>query len=321
MNLAVALAAEDAAGVQALRLLLGSDHRVVAVFTGSGHGAPGASVAELAKKEGVTVRPAAEVREAALAGWLREQGTDLLLNVHSLHIADSEVIEAPPLGAFNLHPGPLPEWAGLNVPSWALYEGADSHGVTLHRMTPGVDEGPIAFSDSFAIAPDDVALTVLTQCVRRGLPLVERLLEVAAGGDRIPAQAQDLNQRRWFDPGPPEGGALRWDRPARRVIDFVRACDYGPFPSPWGFPRCAAGAREVAIAATDGVAGGADSPPGTVSRDDGPGVLVAAADNWVRVTSLELEDGRADADQVLRAGEQLQPATGQGATAESAGAR
>lgn len=321
MQFAVALVAEEAAGVQALRLLAGHEGRLIAVFTGSGPRGPGATVAGLAKKLEVPVRPAAEVRDPALGDWLRAQGTDLLLNVHSLHIAHPDVLEAPALGSFNLHPGPLPGCAGLNAPSWALYEGAESHGVTLHRMTAAIDEGPIAFSESFPVGPDDTALTVLTQCVRRGLPLVGQLLAVAARGDSIPAHPQDLTRRRWFGPGPPEGGRLGWDRPARGVVDFVRACDYGPFRSPWGFPRCLAGEREVAIAAAEAVPGSVDAPPGTVIHDDGAGVLVAAADGWVQVASVEVAGRKTDAAEVLGPGQRLGPARDAGATAERASAR
>jgi methionyl-tRNA formyltransferase len=321
MTLRVALAAEDAAGVQALRMLAEGEHTVVAVFTGSGHGGPGAAVAEFAEKQGIPVRPAAEVRDAALADWLREQGTDLMLNVHSLHVVDSGVLEAPAMGAYNLHPGPLPELAGLNAPSWALYEGAERHGVTLHRMTPGVDQGPIAFSDSFEVGPQDTGLTLLTKCVRRGLPLVAELLAVAAAGDPIPARTQDTSRRRWFDAGPPEGGRLGWDRPARRVVGFVRACDYGPFPSPWGFPRCSVGEREVAIASATAESAAADVAPGTVRHDGGAGALVAASDTWVRVTSVEVDGEKRDAEDILKPAMRLENAEAGNPTPERASTR
>jgi UDP-4-amino-4-deoxy-L-arabinose formyltransferase/UDP-glucuronic acid dehydrogenase (UDP-4-keto-hexauronic acid decarboxylating) len=308
MQLTVALVVEEAAGAQALQLAAGRGHHVAAVFSDSEVGTMGGAVAEAAAKLEAPVRPAAEVRDPALADDLRAAGVDLVLNVHSLHIVDAEVLAAPPLGAYNLHPGPLPERAGLNAPGWALYEGAESHGVTLHRMTPGVDEGAIAFMERFEVARSDTALRVMTQCIRRGLPLLERLLERAEEGEAIPAHAQDLTQRRWFGAGPPEGGRLSWDRPARGVADFVRACDYRPFPSPWSFPRCRAAEREVAISAAEALGERTDAPPGTVAATDGDGVLVAADDAWVRVDWVEVSDERTPAAEALRPGELLSPA-------------
>ena len=269
----------------------------------------GATVAAVAGSLRIPVRPAAEVLDPALARELRATGVDLLLNIHSLHIVDAEVLAAPSLGAYNLHPGPLPERAGLNAPSWALYEGDVSHGVTLHRMTPGVDEGPIAFAERFQVGPRDTALKVMTQCVRRGLPLVERLLDVAERGEPIPSQPQEVARRRWFGAGPPEGGRLDWDRPAAEVADYVRACDYGPFPSPWGFPR----SRSRPGGGSDRRRRGPRRTrralrPGTVAADDVGGRLVAAADTWVRVDRVEVAGERIPAAEVLRPGERLRPA-------------
>lgn len=156
MVLRVALAAEESAGVQALRLLVERGHEIVAVLSGSGAGGPGANVVGVAREMRLPIQAAQRISEPALAEELSD--LDLLLNVHSLHIAHPAVIAAPRLGAFNLHPGPLPEYAGLHVVSWAIYEGERRHGVTLHRMTPDVDAGPIAFAAHFPISDTDTGL-------------------------------------------------------------------------------------------------------------------------------------------------------------------
>jgi methionyl-tRNA formyltransferase len=254
---------------------------------------------------GVPIRTAEKVREPETAGWMREQRIALLLNVHSLHIVHSDVLAAPRFGAYNLHPGPLPERAGLHAASWALYEGAERHGVTLHRMGSQVDAGAIAFADDFAIGPADTALSVMTQCVRRGMRLIEALLEVAEHGEAIPAHPQDLARRRWFPAGPPKGGRLEWDLPARRVADFVRACDYRPFPSPWGFPWCKRDGTRIGILSARALGRAADAVPGTVVHAHGGAVLVAASDAWVRVDDVQIAGHTAAAAEAIRHGSRL----------------
>lgn len=63
------------------------------------------------------------------------------------------------MGSFNLHPGPLPRYAGLNVRSWAIYQDEQTHGVTLHWMEARVDTGPIAFETMFDLSADDSGLS------------------------------------------------------------------------------------------------------------------------------------------------------------------
>jgi methionyl-tRNA formyltransferase len=311
MQLTIALAAEDAAGVQALRLLARRGHRVATVLTDSDEdglsaavGGTYASVAKVAESLGVSVRPAAEVRKSELAGWLREQQVELLLSVHCLHKVHGDVLAAPTLGAYNLHPGRLPDCAGLSSPSWSLYEGANRHGVTLHHMTPVFDAGAIVFADEFELQPSDTALAVLMQCVGRGMRLVEQLLDLVERGESIPAHPQDLAHRRWFGHGPPDEGLLDWRRPAHCAVNFVRACDYTPFPSPWGFPRCTAHGLDVAVLDASVDKCHAPAAPGTVAHVQGA-ALIAAADAWVRVEQVEVEGRRLPAVEVFRDGEQL----------------
>lgn len=77
----------------------------------------------------------------------------------------------------DLHAGPLPQYAGLSVPSWAAYHGELRHGATLHRMTAVVDADPIACATPFGITGRDTGLTASATCAQRGLGLVAQLLD------------------------------------------------------------------------------------------------------------------------------------------------
>jgi methionyl-tRNA formyltransferase len=212
----------------------------------------------------------------------------------------------PRLGAFNLHPGPLPRYAGLNAPSWAIYRGETRHGVTVHKMEPGIDTGPIVYQETFAIEPEDTGLSLSVRCIRQGLPLLERLLEVAdRGAEAIPLTPQDLDRREYFGKEVPEGGRLHWTGTARRIHDFVRACDFHPFASPWGAPRSRLGDEEVSIAKVALTGVPCDEAPGTVRQGEADEVLVASADEWVAVRRLLRSGRRVRPEDVLRPGARL----------------
>jgi methionyl-tRNA formyltransferase len=290
-RLRILLVAEESAGGRVLRTLTEMRGVTVSVLTTTAGGERGATVAQVAESLGIEVRPADLVRDADFAAWIRRERIDLLLNVHSLFLVHPAVVEAPAIGSFNLHPGPLPEYAGLNTPSWAVYHGERRFGVTLHWMDAGVDTGPIAFADNFEIDESDTGLTVTMKCVEHGVKLVSRLVDAAAKATPVPRVPQDPAQRRYFGKEIPHGGAVRWDLAAREIVNFVRACDYLPLPSPWGHPIARLGDRDLALAKaalTDHLAA---EPPGTV-RVRPPGeVLVAARDEWVAIRAV-LVDGK-----------------------------
>jgi UDP-4-amino-4-deoxy-L-arabinose formyltransferase/UDP-glucuronic acid dehydrogenase (UDP-4-keto-hexauronic acid decarboxylating) len=303
----VLLAAEESAGVRILKLLSTSAHQVVAVLTTPDEPGRGAGVEGVARGLDLEVVPAERVRDPSLADTIREWEVDLLLNVHSLFVVHGDVVAAPRIGSFNLHPGPLPEYAGLNVPSWAILNGESRHAVTLHWMEPGIDTGAIAYEAAFDITPDDTGLSVSLRCIREGIPLLTRLLEdAAAGRAAIPSRPQDLARRRFYGRDAPDGGRLRWDRSARDVVNLVRASDYDPFPSPWGRPHSRLGDVDVEVLQSALTGEACTAPPGTVGRADETGALVAAADEWVLVRRVarpgEAPVGAAD---LLRPGMRL----------------
>ena len=269
----IALFCGEAAGARVLEALAKSGHELTHVLA-----AESSPAWPLAAKLGLHPQPARRVREPSFAAELGAAGVELILNVHSLYIVPPEVLRAAPLGGYNLHPGPLPRYAGLNAPSWAIYNGEARHGVTVHRMEPGIDTGPIAFQEDFSIADNDTGLSVALRCAQKGVELVKRLVEALA---RDPAgivlTKQDEKHRRYFGKEVPQGGRIDWNAPARRIYDFVRACDYAPFASPWGTPVARLEGTDVKVPKVALTGERCDAAPGTL-RD---ATLVATADEWL----------------------------------------
>lgn len=283
--------AEEAAGVQLLRYLGRlPEHQTVAVLTRLDSAAETVTVASVARAMSLQLLRSQLVREAAFADWIRESEIDLLLNVHSLYIAHADVVRAPAIGSFNLHPGPLPRYAGLNAPSWAIFNGEKSHGVTVHWMDPEIDTGPIAFQSLFELHVGDTGLTVSTRCVRLGVPLVVQLLEVASlNPQAIPVIAQELEQRTYYGVGAPNEGNVCWAWTAATIERFVRASDFFPLPSPWGHPAATLGSRTLGICGVAFTGEACSEAPGTVRVRSGAQVEVATGDDWLRLVRLSVD--------------------------------
>lgn len=306
------LIAEEAAGARVLRLLTERQLLPLTVLT-DGVGAPSeglAPVARLARLHGLPLMPALRAREGAFADWLERQRVDLLLNVHSLHVLPREVVEAPRIGALNLHPGPLPELAGLNAPSWAIFMRRPEHGVTLHWMDAAIDAGPVAYEERFALTGQERAFQLAARCAELGVGLIARLLDDLEAGRPLPRHAQDRARRRLLPPAPPEGTELVWERPARDLEALVRACDWGPFASPWGhaWTRLPDG-RQIAVlrarAVEKPIGAPTAAPPGTVLAVTDRCALVAAGRDVLELSRVQIDGRLVEAGQALRAGDVL----------------
>ena len=276
---------EESAGIQALRVAHASQHEVVAVLTTQEqHGTKpmGATVAKVADHLGIPVWPAEQVKKQEFAEQVERDAIDLILNVHSLHIVHPDVLSAARLGAINLHPGPLPSYAGINVVNWAIMNGESHHGTTLHWMESGIDTGDIVFEKRFELPSDATGLSISRQCTKDGLELIQKLLETDPNS--IPRQPQDPSQRRYYSRELPFTGGIPWHQ-ARLVERFVRACNFYPLTSPWGVPTVTHEGESIGlmkVAVTDQPCH--DQPGQLQLRNQS--CFLSTGDYWIRVSML-----------------------------------
>jgi UDP-4-amino-4-deoxy-L-arabinose formyltransferase/UDP-glucuronic acid dehydrogenase (UDP-4-keto-hexauronic acid decarboxylating) len=305
----IVLAAQEMAGLQVLKQLARSSHRVVAVLTEPPRSSQDgrASLWNVASDLGFKTWPARMVKDPALGETLRSEQVDILLNVHSLFIIHPKVLAAPRFGAYNLHPALLPRYAGLNSVSWAILHGEKEHGVTIHKMEPGIDTGAIVYQEHFPVGDEDTALALSFRCTQIGVALIFRLLDaVSATPDALPLIPQELSGREYFGKEVPNGGDVCWKDSAERIVNFVRAFDYFPFRSPWGEPRTKLRSDEINVIKASRTERASRAEPGTVDQVSESGALVAGGDQWVLVKKLKLADKYFAAADLLKPGDRLE---------------
>jgi UDP-4-amino-4-deoxy-L-arabinose formyltransferase/UDP-glucuronic acid dehydrogenase (UDP-4-keto-hexauronic acid decarboxylating) len=212
---------------------------------------------------------------------------DLLVNVHSLFVIAPELLDWPALGAYNVHPGWLPDFAGRNCPSWAVWLGEPEPGVTVHRMVAEIDRGDVAFQERFPAGARATGGSVAVECAKRGITLVNCLVDALVAGD-LDLRRQDPGAITYFGRDVPDGGRFQPGRTAVELDRLVRACDYGPFVSPWGTLLTGVDGTNVGIRRVRLTGLAADEMPGTI-RHDAEQVRVACADEWLDVVSVTVD--------------------------------
>jgi methionyl-tRNA formyltransferase len=88
----------------------------------------------------------------------------------------------------NLHNSPLPRYRGVSPINWALKNGEREHGVTIHEITPGIDDGPILAQVKYSIYPEiDEVRDVYGRALEYGWTLFEQTMPLL---DRITPSPQ-----------------------------------------------------------------------------------------------------------------------------------
>ena len=276
------LVGNDTLTRECARQLLSRGHRIAAFVTRN---------AELrAWAEGEDLRVETPGRD--LGARLDDVACDWLLSVANLDILHDDVLALARHGAVNFHDGPLPRYAGLNAPVWALLNGEAQHGITWHRIAGGVDEGDILVQKTFDLAPDDTALSLNLKCYAAAVDSFGAVLDQLESP--APAwQAQDLGKRTYFgrDKRPEAMGHLRFDRSAQDNARLVRALNHGDYLNPLCTAKLVLGDRVVAVGEAEVVPG--QGTPGQVLDRTEDSLTVACADGALRLSQLTHLDGTA----------------------------
>jgi len=227
---------------------------------------------------------------------------DYLFSIVNLTLLPDDVLALPRRAAVNFHDGPLPRYAGLNTPSWALLNGESEHGVTWHEMTRGADRGRILVERRFPVSSGDTAFTLNAHCLQAGIESFRELVDGILQGNLEPRE-QDFSLRRLFTrtERPEGGGLVPFHRSTRDVAAFVAAHDFGPgFPNPFGLARILIDGTVVYVGhaeverEVEPNRGRPELAPGTVVEASGvpaPALRVATADGVVRLRDLRNSSG------------------------------
>ncbi len=146
-----------------------------------------ASVVAQARRDGIPWLRERRVNSPESRRWLHDRGADLILCAFFNQRVAEETCATARLGAVNIHPGPLPAFKGVDPVFHAALRGAAEVGVTLHRVIPEFDSGPVLGSRTLPMPASGSIMAITADLYRHGaLLLQEALPEIAAGTPGLP---------------------------------------------------------------------------------------------------------------------------------------
>lgn len=287
----------ESLAIQCSEMLRDAGHSVGAIITRN------PDVADWAKAADIPVIAS----DADLAHALAGINFDWLLSIANLDMIPDAVLALPARGAVNFHDGPLPRYAGLNAPVWALLSGELEYGISWHMIAGGIDEGGLLAQRFFEVAPDETVLTLNTKCYAAAIDSFETVID-KLGHDAPVTTDQDLSQRSYFAKYDRPANAARLDftQSARKITTFVRALDHGDYWNPLTCPKIATNTGVFLVARAVAETSGSDAAPGTVIAVSTDSITIATATAPVTLRGLrDAVGGAVTMKQVARVGEVL----------------
>jgi methionyl-tRNA formyltransferase len=226
-----------------LERLASGPHRPVLVLTrpdrpsGRGRRLATPPVAEVARTLGIAVEQPERVNDPETRELIEQTGgqaadsaRQALSRPHPsspvlVVCAFGALIKEPLLSAYpmlNVHPSLLPRWRGAAPIERAIMAGDERTGVSIMRVTAGLDSGPVALSDDIAIGPEDDFESLAGRLERLGAELIVEGLERLGAGD-LRFIEQDEDGATYAQKIDPSERRLDPARPAAELGRTVRA--------------------------------------------------------------------------------------------------
>ena len=197
-------------------------------------------VKQIAFDENIPVLQPERPRGAEFVAQLRALQPDISIVVAYGHILPKEVIDLPARGTLNIHASLLPDYRGAAPIQAAIRDGVAWTGVSIMRMEPRLDAGPVLLQLGTNVSEDETYGELSLRLAELGAAaLIEALALIELGKAEEVAQKDELAT---YAPKIDRTTTrIDWSRDARSIVNQARAYD----PRPGAFAQL--GGSEVKL--------------------------------------------------------------------------
>lgn len=222
--------------VPTLLALADHGHEIAAVYTrapkpaGRGMKLQATPVEIEARRLGIPVLTPKTLKTTEAEAEFRAHQADAAVVVAYGMILPQNILEAVPLGCFNLHASLLPRWRGAAPINRAIMAGDAESGVMVMKMDVGLDTGDVAMAERLAITDSMTANDLHDALAPLGADLMVRAIgALARGGLQFTKQSeQGVTYAAKIDK---LEARIDWTKSANEVLRHIHGLS--PFPGAW----------------------------------------------------------------------------------------
>src|SRR5213082_2376600 len=222
--------------VPTLLELVGHGHEIAAVYTrapkpaGRGMKLQPTPVEQEARRLGIPVATPTTLKAPEAFDEFRAHNADAAVVVAYGMILPQAILDAPPLGCFNLHASLLPRWRGAAPINRAIMAGDAETGVMVMKMDAGLDTGDVAMAERLAISDHMTAADLHDALAPLGADLMVRAMAALEKG-ALQLRKQAVDGVTYATKIDKTEARIDWDKPARAVLRHIHGLS--PFPGAW----------------------------------------------------------------------------------------
>jgi methionyl-tRNA formyltransferase len=166
---------------------------------------------------------------------LIELKPDIVFSINYWKTISKSHIDAVKEGIINIHHSYLLKYRGRYSTSWAIVNALknnNTHGTTLHYITPKLDEGPIIDSYKCTIDPLDNAESLFTKVEQLAFKMFKANFNKIISKSSLKFLDPDPDYY-FYDKNSNQNLEIKYGSPQEEVYNFIRAWSFKDRPKPY----------------------------------------------------------------------------------------
>ncbi len=273
--------------VPPLRALAEAGYEIAAAVTqpdkpkGRGKALQPTPVKEEAQRLGIPVYQPEKIRNREFLQLLREIQPDVIVVAAFGQIIPREILDLPRFGCLNIHASLLPRYRGASPVQRAVMDGEKESGVTIMKMSEGLDTGDMISRAAVPLDPEETGGTLFDKLARAGAELLIKTLPSVLDGTAVYEKQPEESPTPYASMITKQMGILDFRKSAGELECLVRGLN------PW--PSASTFLSGKSLKVWKSRVGEGSGEPGSIVGIDQEGIHVACGEGVLILTEVQLE--------------------------------
>ena len=259
-------------------------------------------IKEFALKNGLNIFQPDNINSPQSSEFLKKHQPDLFIVAAYGQILSPEILAIPKIMPLNIHGSLLPSFRGAAPINWAVIKGESKTGVSIIKMSPRMDAGPIILTKQTAIEENDDALTLENKLSELGAQAMLESISLIKSG-KYTLIPQEENKATLAPKLKKDNGRINWEDSALNIRNLIRGC----LGWPDAFTSYNGKILKILKAQDTGHKAQEKNKPGTIIQVSPEGILVATGEGSLLIKELQLEGKKRMPSADFVAGHKIKP--------------
>ena len=183
---------------------------------------------DICKKNKIFLLKVENINQSKSIYHLKKYNIDWLFIIGWSQIAGHELVKSPSRGVIGFHPTLLPKGRGRAPIPWAIIKNIQYTGVTVFKISDGIDRGDIFLQKKIKIRKNEDATSLYLKVNEQHIYLMKKLIPKLIK-DKFKLIVQDKKKATYWPKRSPTDGEINVNMSVSKAHRFIRALTH-PYP-------------------------------------------------------------------------------------------